>query len=93
MTADFFTKPLQGSLFKKFRDQILNLAGTPHAPTNATSNNGGQECVGAYNMTVIQRYNRNRQSWMFGDASIEDIEGHQLRTPQNTWLKGEDRRK
>ena len=28
MTADFFTKPLQGSLFKKFRDQILNLAGT-----------------------------------------------------------------
>ena len=47
MTADFFTKPLQGSLFKKFRDQILNLAGTPHAPTNATSDNGGQECVGA----------------------------------------------
>ena len=25
MIADFFTKPLQGSLFKKFRDQIMNV--------------------------------------------------------------------
>ena len=25
MTADYFTKPLQGALFKKFRDQIMNL--------------------------------------------------------------------
>ena len=26
MIADFFTKPQQGSLFKKFRDQIMNVA-------------------------------------------------------------------
>jgi hypothetical protein len=25
MLADFFTKPLQGALFKKFRDQIMNV--------------------------------------------------------------------
>ena len=25
MIADYFTKPLQGSLFKKFRDQIMNI--------------------------------------------------------------------
>ena len=90
---DFFTKPLQGSSFKKFRDQILNLTETPHGHTNATSDNGGQECVGAYNIATVQRYSRNRQSRMCGDASIEDIEGHQLRTPQNTWLNGEDRRR
>ena len=93
MVADFFTKPLQGSLFKKFRDQILNLTGTLHGHTNATSDNGGQECVGACNTAAVQRYNGNRQSWMCDDASIEDIEGHQLRTHQNTWLNGEDRRR
>jgi len=26
MLADFFTKPLQGSLFLKFRDMIMNVA-------------------------------------------------------------------
>ena len=93
MVADFFTKPLQGSLFKNFWDQILNLTGTPHGHTNATSGNGGQECVGAYNTAAVQRYNGNRQSRMCDDASIEDIEGHQLRTHQNTWLNGEDRRR
>ena len=36
MTTDFFTKPLQGTLFKNFRDQILNITGTPiHAPAPA----------------------------------------------------------
>ena len=91
MTPDFFTKPLQGSLFKKFRDQILNLAGTPHAPTSASSDNGGQECVGASNKAAVQRCSGNRQSRMCDDASREDIEGHQLRIPQNTWLNGEDK--
>ena len=91
MVADFFTKPLQGSLFKKFRDQILNLTGAPHADTNATSDNGGQECVGACNTAVVQRCNGNRQSRMCDDASTEDIEGHQLRTHQNTCLNVEER--
>ena len=80
MTTHFFTQPLQGSLFKKFRDQILNLAGTPHAQMNVISDNGGQECVGAYSTAVVQRSNGNHQSRMFDVASIEDIEGHQLRT-------------
>jgi hypothetical protein len=35
MIADFFTKPLQGSLFIKFRDQIMN---------NNPNNHGRQHC-------------------------------------------------
>jgi Reverse transcriptase (RNA-dependent DNA polymerase)/Zinc knuckle len=31
MVADFFTKPLQGSLFKKFRDQIMNVDPTANS--------------------------------------------------------------
>jgi hypothetical protein len=29
MLADFFTKPLQGAIFRKFRDVILNVADSP----------------------------------------------------------------
>jgi hypothetical protein len=29
MIADYFTKPLQGSAFRQFRDQILNIDGAP----------------------------------------------------------------
>ena len=38
MVGDFFTKPLQGSLFRKFRAIIMNL------PPDL--NPGAQECVG-----------------------------------------------
>lgn len=31
MAGDFFTKPLQGALFKKFRDKILNVQVGPGA--------------------------------------------------------------
>ena len=83
MTADFFTKPLQGSLFKKFRDQILNLAGGSQSPpghgapagvedtTNTSSDNGGQECVGACNTVGIQHAGGNRQSRIRYDAPTE----------------------
>ena len=30
MLADFFTKPLQGSKFLRFRDTVLNIQGSPH---------------------------------------------------------------
>jgi hypothetical protein len=33
MLADFFTKPLQGSIFRKFRDIILNIQGDPVTTT------------------------------------------------------------
>ena len=42
MVADFFTKPLQGSLFRKFRDVILNLSDRD----SHRSSVGPQECVG-----------------------------------------------
>jgi hypothetical protein len=35
MTADFFTKPLKGSQFKKFRDQIMNIQEDAPATTRA----------------------------------------------------------
>ena len=41
MIADFFTKPLQGSKFYKFRSAIMNCAGPGPTPDQA------QECVGA----------------------------------------------
>jgi hypothetical protein len=34
MLADFFTKPLQGSIFRKFRDFILNIQGDPDSTTH-----------------------------------------------------------
>ena len=42
MVADFFTKPLQGSLFRKLRAIILNIPGRG-ANANASTS---QECVG-----------------------------------------------
>ena len=93
MTADFFTKPLQGTLFKKFWDQILNLAGTPHEHSNATSDNGGQECVGAYSPIAMQQHNGNRQSRMHDDASVEDIEDRQLITRGPKERGGENKSK
>jgi hypothetical protein len=41
MVADFFTKPLQGSLFRKLRGMILNTPARPLSASAATS----QECV------------------------------------------------
>ena len=45
MMADFFTKPLQGSLFQRLRAFILNL-GAAHGPTPPSTSSGPQECVG-----------------------------------------------
>jgi len=50
MIADFFTKPLQGSLFKRFRALILNL---PEDEVNLASV-GSQECVGNRSMITIR---------------------------------------
>ena len=52
MVGDFFTKPLQGSLFWRLRDQILNLVPSTSVP---------QECVGAPSGTwadVVKGTNR-----------------------------------
>ena len=51
MIADFFTKPLQGTQFRKLRALIMNL--TESAPVADTDANGSdpaaetQECVGS----------------------------------------------
>ena len=43
MLADYFSKPLQGSLFRKFRNLILNIDSTVELKVRP----GEQECVGA----------------------------------------------
>ena len=40
MIADFLTKPLQGALFRKFRDRIMNVD-----PLTIAQWTGSQECV------------------------------------------------
>ena len=51
MIADFFTKPLQGTKFKKFRDAILNVPGAEMLPLPGEIHahhfvlTSGQECV------------------------------------------------
>jgi KUP system potassium uptake protein len=48
MIADFFTKPLQGSLFRKFRTFLLNTRSVQSFPANDTEGMTAetQECVG-----------------------------------------------
>jgi hypothetical protein len=57
MVADFFTKPLQGSLFWKLRAIILNTPGQGHNANASTS----QECVEkvASYANVVQGTHRN----------------------------------
>jgi len=43
MLADFFTKPLQGTLFTRMRDEILNLP--------CSTSPSSQECVGSTNFS------------------------------------------
>ena len=43
MIADYFTKPLQGALFRRFRDFILGLTDNGNALESSTM---PQECVG-----------------------------------------------
>ena len=54
MAADFFTKPLQGTKFKKFRDWMLNVPGAEKFPLPGDVHayhfvlTSGQECVGTH---------------------------------------------
>jgi hypothetical protein len=52
MWGDFFTKPLQGSAFKKMRAKIMNLSEKVPLPITST---GSQECVGAYSYADVVR--------------------------------------
>ena len=45
MLADYFSKPLQGSLFRKFRNLILNVS----SKDKLNAGHGEQECVGTTN--------------------------------------------
>ena len=57
MVADFFTKPLQGSLFQKFYDWILN-----KSAQNELLVFGLQECVGARNSALSEEAGTDRQT-------------------------------
>jgi hypothetical protein len=51
MLADFFTKPLQGSSFRRFRAAVLNLKSDP-IMSSPESQGSPQECVGNQSTTV-----------------------------------------
>ena len=42
MVADFMTKPLQGALFKKFRDQIMGIVSTATVPKSDSKSGCGK---------------------------------------------------
>jgi hypothetical protein len=48
MLNDFFTKPLQGSLFRHLRAQIMNLPDTASQTVTAAGSQELQECVGVW---------------------------------------------
>ena len=65
MVADFFTKPLQGSIFKKFRDQIMNIAPTADSPQDHRSvleNSEGDVHTTDDGWTLVVHKHKRRQS-------------------------------
>ena len=65
MMADYFTKPLQGSKFRKFRAFMLNLpeptiSREPHYTFDKENKKKAQECVEKCEGTHILRENRTR---------------------------------
>jgi hypothetical protein len=81
MIADFFTKPLQGSLFRKFRAFIMNIRSAGTSPSKYFKPEGteAQECVGT---DVTQRQSVNR------DASaplMTQVEGISESHDNDTW--------
>jgi hypothetical protein len=50
MLADFFTKPLQGSLFRHLRARIMNL---PYHFSGTVTAVGSQECVGTHSWADV----------------------------------------
>jgi hypothetical protein len=54
MIGDFMTKPTQGALFKRFRDQIMGVQSLPTSPSKGLvrpERAGPQECVGGKRST------------------------------------------
>jgi hypothetical protein len=62
MAADMFTKPLQGSLFKKFRDEIMNVQKDASCPHGVTM----------LHRSVLRKYNR------YSMCTANQTEGHKL---------------
>jgi hypothetical protein len=70
MIADFFTKPLQGSLFKKLRAKIMSIDEQLPLPITTT---GPQECVAAHSWADIVRKKMVR-TLMDGDSEYPQVE-------------------
>ena len=71
MVADFFTKPLQGNLFRKFRDVVL---GYKHITSiyDMTEQTLAQERVGKGEI-VILRENSNRPNANASDGPTKNV--------------------
>ena len=66
MIADFFTKPLQGSLFQKFRDEIMNIDPAPRNVQDHRSvlKHGSADVHSTDGWTVVQKKkNKKKVTW------------------------------
>ena len=72
MLADFFTKPLQGALFRKFRDVVM---GMKHINTlKRTALDPSQERVGNHKMVSDKRPETNSLEYKEGsEPSIKRV--------------------
>ncbi len=69
MWGDFFTKPLQGSAFKRHRAQIMNLPAELPLPITTTSS---QECVATSSYADVVRGTDNKK---VSQSTKEDFRG------------------
>jgi hypothetical protein len=75
MVADFFTKPLQGSLFRKLRAAILNSPDRPQIAGVTSS----QECVGKVLSYADVVRNTRKQNFSVVDDARPIVVGNKQR--------------
>jgi hypothetical protein len=84
MIGDFYTKPLQGAKFIKFRDLIMNVRSNVHPPSNGRSvldiTDGNIVAVNADEsewITVRRKRHQNGRTQIVADVQAQDqAQGH-----------------
>ena len=54
MVVDFFTKPNQGALFRRFRDLIMGVEAKPHPPAQTGKRNAKESHSTVSKRTILQ---------------------------------------
>jgi hypothetical protein len=88
MLANFFTKPLQGSAFRKFREQILNLKGDPARDHRSVLNNDQISQESITNEKVV----RKRESTTTQTRRVSEPLVNKRTTPRRSCIRASARR-